>query len=117
MGWVLSDKFDDYNQHNIRDFGKFPELRFISSYHWICPWLLGTAVFALGHFTGIGGWSDLVWCSVLSTVLLFHGTFSINSLSHLWGTRRFNTGDHSRNNFLLALILSLIHISEPTRPY
>ncbi len=104
VGWVLSDKFDDYNQQNIRDFGKYPELRFISAYHWICPWLLGTAVFALGHFTGIGGWSALVWGFVLSTVLLFHGTFSINSLSHLWGTRRFETGDHSRNNFLLALI-------------
>ncbi|MFZ1615091.1 MAG: fatty acid desaturase, partial [Holophaga sp.] len=40
----------------------------------------------------------------LSTVLLFHATFSINSLAHLWGSRRFRTPDHSRNNPVLALI-------------
>jgi stearoyl-CoA desaturase (delta-9 desaturase) len=37
-------------------------------------------------------------------VLLYHGTFCINSLAHIWGTRRFQTKDHSRNNFVLALI-------------
>jgi stearoyl-CoA desaturase (delta-9 desaturase) len=41
---------------------------------------------------------------VVSTVLLFHGTFSINSAAHLWGSRRFDTPDDSRNNFVLALI-------------
>jgi stearoyl-CoA desaturase (delta-9 desaturase) len=37
-------------------------------------------------------------------VLLYHGTFAINSLAHVFGTRRFDTGDHSRNNFWLALV-------------
>ena len=40
----------------------------------------------------------------MSTVLLWHSTFSINSLAHLWGTRRYETSDDSRNNALLALI-------------
>ena len=39
-----------------------------------------------------------------ATVLLYHGTFLINSLTHIWGTRRFPTPDESRNNFLLAIV-------------
>lgn len=40
----------------------------------------------------------------LSTVLLYHGTFAINSVAHLIGRRRYVTQDSSRNNWLLALI-------------
>ena len=50
------------------------------------------------------GFGAFVWGFVLSTVLLFHATFSINSLAHLWGSRRYETRDHSRNNLFLALI-------------
>jgi stearoyl-CoA desaturase (delta-9 desaturase) len=45
----------------------------------------------------------LVWGFAISTVLLYHMTFTVNSLAHLWGNRRFNTSDDSRNNFLIAL--------------
>jgi stearoyl-CoA desaturase (delta-9 desaturase) len=53
---------------------------------------------------GFGGLPGFLWGFILSTVMLFHGTFAINSLAHVWGTRRFDTPDHSRNNFLLALV-------------
>jgi stearoyl-CoA desaturase (delta-9 desaturase) len=46
----------------------------------------------------------LIWGFFVSTVLLYHGTYTINSLSHLFGTQRFTTGDDSRNNPLLAII-------------
>ena len=52
----------------------------------------------------IGGWPLLVWGFFVSTVLLWHGTFTINSLSHVFGSRRYATNDDSKNNFLLALI-------------
>jgi stearoyl-CoA desaturase (delta-9 desaturase) len=104
VGWVLSDEFDAYDAKAIEDFGRFPELVFLDRYHWICPWLFGAAIFLVGQWTGLGGWSALAWGLALSTVLLFHATFSINSLAHLWGTRRFQTRDQSRNNPLLALI-------------
>lgn len=104
VGWVLSDKYDTYDPAAIADFAKFPELRFLDAYHWICPWALGTATFLAGRWMGIGGLSALVWGFFVSTVFLWHGTFCINSLSHLWGTRRFETNDHSRNNWVLALI-------------
>jgi stearoyl-CoA desaturase (delta-9 desaturase) len=62
------------------------------------PTVLGVATFL------VGGWSMLIAGFFLSTVLLWHGTFSINSLAHVWGSRRFATADDSRNNLWLALI-------------
>jgi stearoyl-CoA desaturase (delta-9 desaturase) len=46
----------------------------------------------------------LVWGFFVSTVVLFHCTAAINSLTHLWGSQRYATGDESRNNVLLALL-------------
>jgi stearoyl-CoA desaturase (delta-9 desaturase) len=53
---------------------------------------------------GVTGMQLFVWGFVLSTVVLFHATASINSVAHIFGTRRYDTGDESRNNFWLALI-------------
>jgi stearoyl-CoA desaturase (delta-9 desaturase) len=53
---------------------------------------------------GTNGWQMLVWGFIVSTVVLYHITFTINSLAHSIGHRRFNTGDDSRNNFLLAIL-------------
>jgi stearoyl-CoA desaturase (delta-9 desaturase) len=52
----------------------------------------------------IGSWEGLFVGFVLSTVLLYHGTFAINSLAHVVGRRRYVTGDDSRNNWWLALL-------------
>src|SRR5690606_22911792 len=82
----------------IRDFARFPELRFLDKYYLLPPILMGTAVF----FTL--GASGLFFGFFASTVLLWHGTFTINSLSHVFGKRRFATSDDSRNNWLLAII-------------
>jgi stearoyl-CoA desaturase (Delta-9 desaturase) len=98
VGWVLSNEFDSYDKRLIRDFEIYPELRWLNRYHWVPSLLLGTTLYAAF------GFNAFVWGFVLSTVLLFHSTFSINSLAHIWGHRRYETGDHSRNNFLLALI-------------
>lgn len=104
VGWVLSDAHDGYDPDLIPDFQKYPELRFLNAYHWLCPWIYGAGLFALGLITGWGPWSTLLWGFGLSTVALLHATFSINSLAHLWGRRRFATADRSRNNLWLALI-------------
>ena len=71
--------------------------------------LLGVGVLFLGvslHHVGAdtSGMQMLIWGFFISTTLLFHGTCTINSLSHLFGRRRFDTEDKSRNNFALALI-------------
>jgi stearoyl-CoA desaturase (delta-9 desaturase) len=98
MGWFLSDAYDEVDESKVADLARFPEIRFISRFHWLCPLAYATATFA------IGGWSGFAWGFLVSTVALYHGTFTINSLAHLWGSRPFPTGDGSRNNALLALI-------------
>ncbi len=57
----------------------------------------------LGCFA-VGGLSTLVWGFCVSTTLLWHATYTINSLAHRWGSQRYDTGDDSRNNWLLALL-------------
>jgi stearoyl-CoA desaturase (delta-9 desaturase) len=98
VGWIISDKYNDTRLNYIGDFAKFPELRWLNKYHMVPPIVLG-AVLAL-----IGGWPLFVWAFCLSTVLLWHDTFTINSLSHLFGSRRYETGDTSKNNWVLAIL-------------
>jgi stearoyl-CoA desaturase (delta-9 desaturase) len=50
------------------------------------------------------GWPGFCWGFLLSTLVLYHCTFTINSLAHLWGSRRYETKDGSRNNWFLAII-------------
>ena len=98
VGWVLSNDHDSYDPGLIKDFSRFPELRWLDHHFVVPPVVLGALIL------GFGGLPIFLYGFVLSTVLLFHGTFCINSIAHVWGTRRYDTPDHSRNNFLLALI-------------
>ena len=109
MGWFLHPGNRRDNLAGIRDYARFPELVFIDRWALISPALLGTATFALGRVLAeagrpTSGAQMLVWGFLISTVLLYHGTYTINSLSHVFGSQRFETGDDSRNNLLLALI-------------
>ncbi len=98
VGWMLSTGYDDTKFDKIRDFTKYPELLWLNKY-WFFPPAVGlVALYALG------GLPWLVWGGLVSTVVLWHGTFTINSLSHVFGSRRYATTDTSKNNFLLALI-------------
>jgi stearoyl-CoA desaturase (delta-9 desaturase) len=97
-GWILSTSLDDTDLSRIKDFAKYPELRWLNRW-WVLP-IIAVAVAAYA----IGGFFGLVWAFAVPQVLCWHGTFTINSLSHLWGSRRYATTDDSRNNFVLALI-------------
>ncbi len=98
VGWILCNKYDETKFDRIRDFARYPELRWLNKYFLVPPVLMCVALFL------IGGWGLLVWGYFISTVFLWHGTFTINSLSHLFGSKRYQTTDDSRNNWLLALI-------------
>lgn len=98
VGWVFREDTADTDEKLIPDLIKFPELRFIDR-HSLLPTI--TYALALYLFLGLGG---LAWGYFVSTILLYHGTYVINSLCHVWGKKRFVTGDTSRNNFWLALI-------------
>src|SRR5215813_11510762 len=98
VGWIISEKYNDKRFDYIGDFAKFPELRWLNKYHLVPPAILAVALFLVRGL-------PLVFCGVcLSTVLLWHDTFTINSLSHLFGSRRYDTTDTSKNNWLLALM-------------
>ena len=111
MGWFLSKKFFAADLSRVKDLLKYPELRFLDRFDVAVPTALGVSVFLLGvllkHVApglGTNGWQMLIWGFFVSTVALYHGTYTINSLSHVFGRQRYRTGDTSRNNFLLAII-------------
>ncbi|MGQ0831698.1 MAG: acyl-CoA desaturase [Microthrixaceae bacterium] len=98
LGWILCDKYSATDERRIKDFAKFPELRWLNRHDWV-GWV-GLALACLL----IGGWPGLVIGFGLSTVLLWHGTFLVNSMAHVVGWRRFVTPDTSRNSFVIALL-------------
>jgi stearoyl-CoA desaturase (delta-9 desaturase) len=98
LGWILSDEYDHYDPRRIADFSRYPELRFLDRFHLMPFFVYGAAIFL------VGGWPAFIWGFFVATVALYHGTFLINSLTHIWGTRRFPTPDESRNNFVLAIV-------------
>lgn len=98
MGWILSSDYVDTDWPRIQDLSKFPELRFVDRFN------LWPGLFALALLYATMGAQMAVWGGLVSTVLLWHGTFTINSLSHVFGKRVYPTTDTSRNSFLLALV-------------
>jgi stearoyl-CoA desaturase (Delta-9 desaturase) len=98
VGWILSTRYKATDLSAIKDFAAYPELRFLERRSWMAPWALGIGCFL------IGGWGGLLIGFFLSTVLLWHGTFLVNSMAHLMGRRRFATPDTSRNSAIIALI-------------
>jgi stearoyl-CoA desaturase (delta-9 desaturase) len=106
VGWILSEDHEETPWNDIQDWARFPELRWLNRWHWVPGIVLAMACFLLGYCVDgwAGAWCIFVWGFLISTVVLYHATFSINSLSHVFGRRRYATDDDSRNNWLLAII-------------
>ncbi len=100
VGWILSSEWSNTDEKRIHDFMKYPELRFLNT----PAFQLLPAVLYAVLWLAVGGWWGLVWGFFVSTVLLWHGTFTINSLSHVYGKRRYQTTDDSKNSMILALV-------------
>lgn len=111
LGWFLHGENFSARKELIRDLSQYPELRLLDRFDFLAPALAMLALFGLGALLearmpelGTNGWQMLVWGFVISTVALYHATFTINSLAHRFGSRRYATRDDSRNNAWLALI-------------
>jgi stearoyl-CoA desaturase (delta-9 desaturase) len=122
IGWIMERTFKKTNYTRISDFAKFAELRWLNKYYLVPPLVLAISLMLLGGYVnGRGatdgfaatgnisalfsyGWSTLLTAFFLSTAILYHGTFSINSLMHKFGKQRYETGDESRNSLILALL-------------
>lgn len=111
VGWLLCRRYIEAEMTSVRDLIKYPELRRLDRFHYIAPIVTAALLFALGWALnifypalGTSGLQMLAWGFFVSTVILYHATFAINSFAHYLGTRRFETDDDSRNSFLLALL-------------
>jgi stearoyl-CoA desaturase (Delta-9 desaturase) len=111
IGWFLASENFATKFERVKELARFPELRFLDRFDSLVPILFAISIFMLGELLAenamhleTNGWQLLVWGFVISTVALYHATFTVNSLAHVWGGRRYKTSDHSRNNFLIALI-------------
>jgi stearoyl-CoA desaturase (delta-9 desaturase) len=111
IGW-LTDPANFYTRMEyVRDWAKFPELVWLDRFDKVVPLVLAFSLYFGGEILaqyaphlGTSGAQLVIWGFFISTVVLFHGTCTINSLSHMYGWRRFETPDTSRNNPILAII-------------
>ncbi len=98
VGWILSPGSPATDERAVRDLSRYPELRWLDRNHLLPPLALAGLCWLLG------GWSGLVLGFLVSSVLSHHATFTVNSLCHLVGRRRYPTADASRNNVFVALL-------------
>jgi stearoyl-CoA desaturase (Delta-9 desaturase) len=100
IGWFLNDaKHNVIEASNpvIRDFSKAPEILWLDRLFFLPPIMLAGAMYLAG------GMPWLIWGFCLPTMTLAHATFAINTVNHLFGSRRFDTIDESRNNVVTAI--------------
>jgi len=111
IGWIMTKANYMTPTHRVQDWVKFPELVFLSRFDAAVPIAFAASLYVAGSLLdrsapslGTSGAQMLVWGFFVSTVALYHATFTINSLSHMYGRRRYATNDDSRNNPILAVI-------------
>ena len=97
MGWITSAQNFPTDLREVRDLARYPELRWLDRYDVLVPVALAASLYAAG------GLPWLIWGYFVSTIALFHVTCAINSLAHQLGSRRYETGDDSRNSLVLAI--------------
>ncbi len=111
MGWFATVEGFTTHTELVHDLTRFPELRLLDRFNTAPPLLMGAALWGVGAILearapglGVDGFQLFVWGFFVSTVVLYHATYTINSLAHLIGSRRFPLPDTSRNNLALALL-------------
>jgi stearoyl-CoA desaturase (delta-9 desaturase) len=98
IGWILSPAHAKTDFSRVPDLARYRELRWLDRHEYV-----PTILYAVGLFLAFG-WTGLVYGYFLSTVVLWHGTFCINSVMHLFGRRAYATTEDSRNSFILAFV-------------
>jgi stearoyl-CoA desaturase (delta-9 desaturase) len=110
-GWFMARENFSTRMERIKDLSAYPELRFLDRFDALVPLAFAGLLFGIGEWLahahpalGTNGLQLLVWGFFISTVVLYHATFTVNSLAHTLGRRRYATRDSSRNNWWLALL-------------
>lgn len=110
LKWFLMKKNFSTKARYVKDLQQYPELAFIDRYDILFPIAFAVGLFLLGSQLQLNypelntsGWQLVIWGYFISTVMLSHITYCINSLAHVFGFRSYETKDDSRNNFILAI--------------
>jgi fatty-acid desaturase len=101
MGWILNGSLHNDSailKRYAPDLMKQGFYRWLNRFHWLPVTVMGFALLA------VGGWSWPLWAVFLRVTLGLHVTWLVNSATHMWGSRRFDTRDDSRNNWWVALL-------------
>ncbi len=110
VGWILSGRALHHDvallRHYAPDLAKSKFYVWISRYHWVPLTASGVLLVGIGAWFGGArlAWSMLLWGLFLRVTLGLHATWLVNSVTHMWGRRRFMTRDDSYNNWLVALL-------------
>ena len=102
MGWLFArekflSEFESYKRY-APDMARDRFLVWLDRFH-----LVPTALLAWGLYA-MGGWTFVVWGIFVRSVMVYHSTWLVNSASHVWGYRTYQTTDKSRNNWWVALL-------------
>ena len=103
VGWIVSSETEDTHWSRIKDLSRYPELVWLNKWHAVPGIAFAVAMYFIGGLF-MPASTALVYGFFVSTVMLWHGTFTINSLSHIFGKRRYATTDESKNNPILAIV-------------
>jgi stearoyl-CoA desaturase (delta-9 desaturase) len=111
MGWFLTKSNFVTNTKLIRELIRFPELRIIDRFDLLMPLALSISLWVIGYYLeqyepslNTNGFQLFIWGFSVSTIMLYHATFLVNSVAHQWGKKRYETKDTSRNNFIIAIL-------------
>ncbi len=108
MGWFLAKRNFLTDRRYVKDLIKFKELLWIDRFDWLPPLAFIVFLYFLGEYLNsayqISGISMIIWGFFVSTVCVYHCTFAVNSIAHIWGKQRYQTKEKSKNNFLIALL-------------
>ncbi len=96
--WILVKRYERTEIERVPDLAKYPELRWLNTWFFLCPLALGTVIFL------VGGWSHLLVGYFGGLFLTWQCTFLVNSLAHVIGKPRYETGEDSKNSLLIALL-------------
>ena len=102
IGWIFKGTAQNQTEAAMKKYA--PDLMkdkvhvFLNKYYWVTTVALAVLLYA------VGGFSMVLWGVFLRIALSWHFTWLVNSATHLWGSRRFETTDDSRNNALVALV-------------
>ena len=111
LGWMWSKECFQKAEIPCKDFAKFPEIKFLNKFYGPLIILQALGFYSLGEALnlfypqlGTSGFQILIWGFFIATVWTWHVTFSINSICHRFGTKRYDSNDESRNNWLFGIL-------------